>query len=122
MVMHWSQQYGNDFVQHSVDKARLYKHENQNTDKYVKAFMDLLWLKQIIFSNFVNIMISFSLNASFYLCSLASNCIRVTEGNEQKRKRVKTESDISRLTPSMRNHLENCANLKGEQVCICAEV
>ncbi|ESW33756.1 hypothetical protein PHAVU_001G096400 [Phaseolus vulgaris] len=38
------------------------------------------------------------------------------EGNEQKRKRVKTESDISRLTPSMRNHLENCANLKGEQV------
>ncbi|KAH1193155.1 SAGA-associated factor 29 A [Glycine max] len=40
----------------------------------------------------------------------------VTEGNEQKRKRVKTESDISRLTPSMRGQLEACANLKGEQV------
>lgn len=40
----------------------------------------------------------------------------VTEGNEQKRKRVKTESDISRLTPSMRNQLEACASLKGEQV------
>ncbi|KAG4914992.1 hypothetical protein JHK87_052549 [Glycine soja] len=39
----------------------------------------------------------------------------VTEGNEQKRKRVKTESDISRLTPSMRGQLEACANLKGEQ-------
>ena len=38
------------------------------------------------------------------------------EGNEQKRKRVKTESDISRLTPSMRGQLEACANLKGEQV------
>ncbi|CAJ2669664.1 unnamed protein product [Trifolium pratense] len=37
-------------------------------------------------------------------------------GNEQKRKRVKTESDISRLTPSMRNQLEACASLKGEQV------
>ncbi|XP_020227696.1 SAGA-associated factor 29 homolog B isoform X4 [Cajanus cajan] len=38
------------------------------------------------------------------------------EGNEQKRKRVKTESDISRLTPSMRHQLETCASLKGEQV------
>ncbi|XP_004514567.1 SAGA-associated factor 29 homolog B-like isoform X4 [Cicer arietinum] len=37
-------------------------------------------------------------------------------GNEQKRKRVKTESDISRLTPSVRNQLEACASLKGEQV------
>ncbi|XP_024625321.1 SAGA-associated factor 29 homolog B isoform X2 [Medicago truncatula] len=37
-------------------------------------------------------------------------------GTEQKRKRVKTESDISRLTPSMRNQLEACASLKGEQV------
>ncbi|GAU29025.1 hypothetical protein TSUD_165430 [Trifolium subterraneum] len=41
---------------------------------------------------------------------------RRLEGNEQKRKRVKTESDISRLTPSMRNQLEACASLKGEQV------
>ncbi|KAL5153492.1 SAGA-associated factor 29 A [Glycine soja] len=40
---------------------------------------------------------------------------RRIEGNEQKRKRVKTESDISRLTPSMRGQLEACANLKGEQ-------
>ncbi|XP_073222721.1 SAGA-associated factor 29 homolog B-like isoform X5 [Cicer arietinum] len=41
---------------------------------------------------------------------------RIGEGNEQKRKRVKTESDISRLTPSVRNQLEACASLKGEQV------
>ncbi|KAL2320181.1 hypothetical protein Fmac_029150 [Flemingia macrophylla] len=41
---------------------------------------------------------------------------RRIEGNEQKRKRVKTESDISRLTSSMRNHPETCASLKGEQV------
>ncbi|KAH1076546.1 hypothetical protein AAZX31_19G050600 [Glycine max] len=41
---------------------------------------------------------------------------RIGKGNEQKRKRVKTESDISRLTPSMRGQLEACANLKGEQV------
>ncbi|KAG2405266.1 uncharacterized protein HKW66_Vig0045210 [Vigna angularis] len=41
---------------------------------------------------------------------------RIGEGNEQKRKRVKTESDISRLNPTMRNHLEACASLKGEQV------
>ncbi|KAG5107797.1 hypothetical protein JHK84_044704 [Glycine max] len=46
--------------------------------------------------------------------SEASTC--VTEGNEQKRKRVKTESDISRLTPNMRSQLEACASLKGEQV------
>ncbi|KOM38452.1 hypothetical protein LR48_Vigan03g183400 [Vigna angularis] len=48
--------------------------------------------------------------------NLAPKYIRVTEGNEQKRKRVKTESDISRLNPTMRNHLEACASLKGEQV------
>ncbi|CAL0332994.1 unnamed protein product [Lupinus luteus] len=41
---------------------------------------------------------------------------RRIEGNEQKRKRVKTDSDISRLTSSMRNQLEACASLKGEQV------
>ncbi|XP_027346633.1 SAGA-associated factor 29 homolog B isoform X5 [Abrus precatorius] len=41
---------------------------------------------------------------------------QICEGNEQKRKRVKTESDISRLTTNMRNQLEACANLKGEQV------
>jgi len=54
---------------------------------------------------------------SVYFYCLANNS-SVTEGNEQKRKRVKTESDISRLTPSMRNQLEACASLKGEQVCI----
>ncbi|KAH1150301.1 hypothetical protein AAZX31_16G064400 [Glycine max] len=41
---------------------------------------------------------------------------RIGKGNEQKRKRVKTESDISRLTPNMRSQLEACASLKGEQV------
>ncbi|XP_038717468.1 SAGA-associated factor 29 homolog B-like isoform X1 [Tripterygium wilfordii] len=40
----------------------------------------------------------------------------VADGNEQKRKRMKTDSDISRLSPSMRSQLEPCANLKGEQV------
>ncbi|KAI4348223.1 hypothetical protein L6164_008971 [Bauhinia variegata] len=38
------------------------------------------------------------------------------EGNEQKRKRIKTDSDISKLSPSLRNQLETCAGLKGEQV------
>ncbi|XP_027903101.1 SAGA-associated factor 29 homolog B-like isoform X4 [Vigna unguiculata] len=41
---------------------------------------------------------------------------RIGKGNEPKRKRVKTESDISRLTATMRHHLEACASLKGEQV------
>ncbi|XP_014491270.1 uncharacterized protein LOC106753905 isoform X1 [Vigna radiata var. radiata] len=41
------------------------------------------------------------------------------EGNEQKRKRVKTESDISRLNPTMRHHLDACASLKGEQLISC---
>ncbi|XP_047157604.1 SAGA-associated factor 29 homolog B-like isoform X2 [Vigna umbellata] len=44
---------------------------------------------------------------------------RIGKGNEQKRKRVKTESDISRLNPTMRNHLEACASLKGEQLISC---
>ncbi|XP_057491152.1 SAGA-associated factor 29 homolog A-like [Actinidia eriantha] len=38
------------------------------------------------------------------------------EGNEQKKKRIKADSDISRLSPSMRNHLDSPASLKGEQV------
>ncbi|KAL6528170.1 hypothetical protein OROHE_015120 [Orobanche hederae] len=42
---------------------------------------------------------------------------RRSEGNEQqKRKRVKADSDVLRLSPSMRSHLESIANLKGEQV------
>ncbi|RZB59931.1 SAGA-associated factor 29-like A isoform A [Glycine soja] len=53
-------------------------------------------------------------SASIFFFSRKSTC--VTEGNEQKRKRVKTESDISRLTPNMRSQLEACASLKGEQV------
>ncbi|KAJ4845342.1 SAGA-associated factor 29 A [Turnera subulata] len=35
---------------------------------------------------------------------------------EQKRKKMKADSDISRLSPSMRSQLEACASLKGEQV------
>ncbi|KAG8637675.1 hypothetical protein MANES_15G152100v8 [Manihot esculenta] len=41
---------------------------------------------------------------------------RRIEGSDQKRKRMKNESDISRLSPAMRNQLEACASLKGEQV------
>ncbi|GLU11350.1 hypothetical protein SLE2022_281050 [Rubroshorea leprosula] len=41
---------------------------------------------------------------------------RKLEGNDQRRKRMKTDSDISRLFPSVRNHVEACAGLKGEQV------
>ncbi|XP_024030313.1 uncharacterized protein LOC21385419 isoform X2 [Morus notabilis] len=37
-------------------------------------------------------------------------------GSDQKRKRVKNESDISRLSASMRSQLETFASLKGEQV------
>lgn len=41
-----------------------------------------------------------------------------TEGSEQKKKRVKADSEVPpRLSPSMRSHLESLANLKGEQVC-----
>ncbi|CAL5325667.1 unnamed protein product [Camellia sinensis] len=36
--------------------------------------------------------------------------------NEQKKKRMKADSDISRPTPSVRNHLDALASLKGEQV------
>ncbi|KAM7509863.1 hypothetical protein LguiB_008738 [Lonicera macranthoides] len=41
---------------------------------------------------------------------------RRIEGNEQKKKRMKADSDISRVSPSMRNHLDALASLKGEQV------
>lgn len=40
----------------------------------------------------------------------------MTEGNEQKKKRMKGDSDIPRLSPSMRNQQEFFASLKGEQV------
>lgn len=39
-----------------------------------------------------------------------------TEVGEQKKKRMKTDSDVSRMTPSVRNQLDALANLKGEQV------
>lgn len=42
----------------------------------------------------------------------------MTEGNEQKKKRMKGDSDIPRLSPSMRNQQEFFASLKGEQVWI----
>ncbi|KAF9666339.1 hypothetical protein SADUNF_Sadunf16G0219300 [Salix dunnii] len=38
------------------------------------------------------------------------------EGNDQKRKRIKADSDITRLSPAVRSELEACASLKGEQV------
>lgn len=41
---------------------------------------------------------------------------RRMEANEQKKKRVKGDSDISRVPPSVRNHLDSLASLKGEQV------
>ncbi|KZV15149.1 hypothetical protein F511_30235 [Dorcoceras hygrometricum] len=47
---------------------------------------------------------------------------KIGDGTEPKKKRAKTDSDVSRLSPSMRNHLENLANLKGEQVSIKPEV
>lgn len=40
----------------------------------------------------------------------------VAEGNEPKKKQKKNDSDISRVTPSMRNQVDNLASLKGEQV------
>ncbi|XP_010555935.1 PREDICTED: uncharacterized protein LOC104825315 isoform X3 [Tarenaya hassleriana] len=37
-------------------------------------------------------------------------------GADQKRKRMKVDSDVTRLSPSMRNQIEAYASLKGEQV------
>ncbi|GAB4847898.1 SAGA-associated factor 29 A [Ancistrocladus abbreviatus] len=41
---------------------------------------------------------------------------RRMEGNEQKKKRMKTDSDMPRVSANMRNQLDSCASLKGEQV------
>ncbi|KAK6267279.1 hypothetical protein QUC31_018116 [Theobroma cacao] len=41
---------------------------------------------------------------------------QIADGSEQKRKRMKSDSDISRLSPSMRSHIEACVSLKDEQV------
>ncbi|KAL6558365.1 hypothetical protein OROMI_018715 [Orobanche minor] len=47
----------------------------------------------------------------------ASIATQLIEGSEQqKKKRLKPDSDVLRLSPSMRSHLESIANLKGEQV------
>nr|VDD26297.1 unnamed protein product [Brassica oleracea] len=40
----------------------------------------------------------------------------VAEGNGLKRKRMKAESDVTRVPPSTRNQIEAYASLKGEQV------
>ncbi|CAM8902061.1 hypothetical protein QQ045_009997 [Rhodiola kirilowii] len=41
---------------------------------------------------------------------------RRMESNDLKKKRMKMDADITRLSPSIRSHLESCTNLKGEQV------
>ncbi|KAL6551455.1 SAGA-associated factor 29 A [Orobanche gracilis] len=41
---------------------------------------------------------------------------RRIEGSEQKKKRVKADLEVPRLSPTMRSHLESLASLKGEQV------
>ncbi|XP_022895091.1 SAGA-associated factor 29-like isoform X3 [Olea europaea var. sylvestris] len=41
---------------------------------------------------------------------------RRIESNEQKKKRMKPDSDVTRLSPSVRNQLDSLANMKGEQV------
>nr|GLL38430.1 SAGA-associated factor 29 isoform X1 [Ipomoea trifida]GMD53276.1 SAGA-associated factor 29 isoform X1 [Ipomoea batatas]GMD54748.1 SAGA-associated factor 29 isoform X1 [Ipomoea batatas]GMD58077.1 SAGA-associated factor 29 isoform X1 [Ipomoea batatas]GME18396.1 SAGA-associated factor 29 isoform X1 [Ipomoea batatas] len=41
---------------------------------------------------------------------------RRIEGNEPKKKRMKADSDVTRLSPNMRNQQEFFANMKGEQV------
>ncbi|KAL8124294.1 hypothetical protein AgCh_012080 [Apium graveolens] len=41
---------------------------------------------------------------------------RRVEGNEPKKNRMKIDSDISRVSPSMWNHLDALASFKGEQV------
>ncbi|KAG2714681.1 hypothetical protein I3760_03G038900 [Carya illinoinensis] len=41
---------------------------------------------------------------------------RRIEGSDQKRRKMKTDSDISRISPNVRSQLEAWASLKGEQV------
>lgn len=40
----------------------------------------------------------------------------IADGGVQKKKRIKADSDISRMTTSVRNQLDALASLKGEQV------
>ncbi|CAH8309216.1 unnamed protein product [Eruca vesicaria subsp. sativa] len=42
--------------------------------------------------------------------------LEVAEGNDQKRKRMKMESDVTSVPPSMRNQIEAYTSLRGEQV------
>ncbi|KAL8471229.1 hypothetical protein ACS0TY_028774 [Phlomoides rotata] len=41
---------------------------------------------------------------------------RRTEGSEPKKKRMKADSEVPRLSPSVRHQIESSVNLKGEQV------
>lgn len=56
----------------------------------------------------------------YLITKVSFECLWViAEVTEQKKKRMKTETDISKYPPvvSMRNQLELAAGLKGEQVC-----
>lgn len=46
----------------------------------------------------------------------------MTEGSEQKKKRVKADSEVPRLASSVRSHLESLAGLKNEQVCAFLDI
>ncbi|KAF8088412.1 hypothetical protein N665_0543s0022 [Sinapis alba] len=49
--------------------------------------------------------------------STGKQCTKLVEqGNDQKRKRMKVESDVTRVPPSIRNQIKAYASLKGEQV------
>lgn len=52
------------------------------------------------------------MEAFSFLVNICS--ILTAEGGEQKKKRVKADSDISRMTPTSR--MDSLASLKGEQV------
>ena len=43
---------------------------------------------------------------------------QIADGNDQKRKRMKSDSDISCLSPSIRSRMEACVSLKDEQVSL----
>lgn len=43
---------------------------------------------------------------------------QIADGNDQKRKRMKSDSDISRLSPSMWSYIEACVSLKDEQASL----
>ncbi|KAK8607278.1 hypothetical protein V6N13_053020 [Hibiscus sabdariffa] len=45
-----------------------------------------------------------------------ANIKQNADGTDQKKKRMKSDSDVSRISPSMRSHIEACVGLKDEQV------